>query len=164
MSGELLQVIALLTLGYLLMLMELFVPGGILGILGIGSVVYGCWLAFSLGPAWGAASILLSLAAAVIAVVLVVRSRTARKLVLDSSPSRNWKAPDRDLETLVGETGMTISPLRPAGIADVGDRRLDVVTDSEFLDAGVPIRIREVEGPRVVVEPVRVEKTPQGAD
>ena len=64
MSGELLQVIALLTLGYLLMLMELFVPGGILGILGIGAVVYGCWLAFSLGPAWGAAAIVLSLAAA----------------------------------------------------------------------------------------------------
>lgn len=164
MNSELLQIIALLTLGYLLMLMELFVPGGILGILGIGAVVYGCWLAFALGPAWGAASILLSLAIAVVTVVLVVRSRTARKLVLDSRPSKEWRAQDRELEGLIGETGITVSPLRPAGIADVGGRRLDVVTDSEFLDAGVPIRICEVEGPRVVVELVRDGEHPQGAD
>ena len=148
------EIVALLVLGYLLMLMELFVPGGILGILGVAAVTYGCWLAFGLGPFWGGAAVASSLLVAAVAVTLIVRSRTARRLVLDTRPSREWKASDQDLISLVGELGVTRSPLRPAGIAEIGDRRLDVVTDSEFLGAGVAVRVSEVEGTRIVVEPI----------
>ena len=83
MSGEVLQIIGLLVLGYVLLLLELFLPGGVLGILGIGSVVYGCWLAFGLGTVWGGGAVLISVVATVGLVVLIMRSRAARRLVLD---------------------------------------------------------------------------------
>ena len=150
----LLSIIALLALGYLLMIMELFVPGGVLGILGLAAVTYGCFLAFGLGPYWGGAAVASSLLVSAAAVVLAMRSRAARRLVLDNRPSREWKAPAADLVSLVGAEGVTSSPLRPAGIAELGERRLDVVTDSEFLEAGVRVRVREVEGSRIVVEPL----------
>ncbi len=159
MTGEVLQIVALLVLGYVLLLMELFLPGGILGILGFASVVYGCWLAFGLGPAWGSGAVLMSVVMTVGLVVMIVRSRSARKLVLDSRPSRQWKAPRVGLEELVGRDGVTLSPLRPAGIAEIDGQRLDVVTDSEFLDRGVRVQVSEVEGTRVVVEPVGEPET-----
>lgn len=154
MTGDVLLVVGLLVLGYVLLLMEMFLPGGILGILGVASVVYGCWQAFALGPVWGGSAVLLSVLMTVGLVVMIVRSRTARKLVLDSRPSREWKAPEAALGDLVGREGVTLSPLRPAGIVEIEGRRLDVVADGEFLGVGVRVGVCEVEGTRVVVEPI----------
>ena len=62
MPEGLLEVIALLSVGYILLLLEIFVPGGVLGVLGGVAVLWGCYQAFELGPLWGFASIVLSLA------------------------------------------------------------------------------------------------------
>jgi membrane-bound serine protease (ClpP class) len=153
-TGEMMRIVGMLVLGYLLLLMELFLPGGILGILGLGSVVYGCWLAFGVGPLWGGVAVATSVVATVGLVMLILRSRVARQMVLDNRPSREWKAPAPELQELVGKEGVTISPLRPAGIVAIDGERFDVVTDSVFLEAGVAVRVFEVEGGRVVVESV----------
>ena len=154
MTADVLLIVGLLVLGYVLLLMELFLPGGILGILGLASVIYGCWSAFALGPVWGGSAVLLSVLTTAGLMVLIARSRAARKLVLDSSPSRDWKAPPAGLEDLLGQEGVTVSPLRPAGIVEIDGRRMDVVADSEFLGARVRVRVCVVEGTRVVVEPL----------
>ena len=52
----------------------------------------------------------------------------------------------------VGEEGVTRTILRPAGKAEFGAALVDVVTDGEFLDAGLRVRVTMVEGSRVVVE------------
>ena len=39
-------------------------------------------------------------------------------------------------------------------LPQIDGRRLDVVTDSEFLEPGVAVRVTEVESTRVVVEPL----------
>lgn len=151
---EFLPVIGLLSLGYILLLIEVFVPGGVLGILGVLSVAYGCALAFDLGTAWGLASVGLSVVLTAVAVRVIVRSRMARKLVLDVPGIKDWKAVAEGLVALAGQSGRTLTPLRPSGIADIGDLRVDVVADSEFLEAGVEVRVCEVEGNRVVVEAI----------
>ncbi len=40
------------------------------------------------------------------------------------------------------------------GLAEIEDQRVDVVADNELIDAGVPIRVCEIEGNRVVVEAI----------
>jgi len=52
----------------------------------------------------------------------------------------------------VGEEGVARTILRPAGKAEFGAALVDVVTDGEFLDRGVKVRVTMVEGDRVVVE------------
>ncbi|MEY3163158.1 MAG: hypothetical protein RIT25_3153 [Planctomycetota bacterium] len=52
---------------------------------------------------------------------------------------------------LVGRTGRAATTLRPAGVMESGQDRLDVVTDGEFLEAGTPVRVVQVEGNRIVV-------------
>jgi membrane-bound serine protease (ClpP class) len=49
--------------------------------------------------------------------------------------------------------------LRPAGTAEFGSERLDVVTSGDLVPKGARIRVVRVEGGRVVVE--RVEDGPK---
>ncbi|MGC4045892.1 MAG: NfeD family protein [Armatimonas sp.] len=53
---------------------------------------------------------------------------------------------------LLGKQGVTESVLRPAGIAHIEGLRVDVVTEGEFLEPGIPIVVTRVEGNRVVVD------------
>jgi membrane-bound serine protease (ClpP class) len=57
---------------------------------------------------------------------------------------------------LIGKTGRTLSPLRPAGTAEIEGEIVDVMTDGEFLGADTAVRIVRIEGNRVFV------KAPQG--
>ncbi len=154
MPEGLLAVVGLLALGFILLFLEIFVPGGVLGILGGMLMIYACYLAFGLSPAWGGVAVALSVVVAVLAIRLVVRSRIGKKLVLDDAGARDWKAAEAGLEDLLGSEGRTLTQLRPAGQAEIGDQRVDVVADDELIPAGVRVRVVEVEGNRVVVEAV----------
>jgi membrane-bound serine protease (ClpP class) len=59
-------------------------------------------------------------------------------------------APESDRHWL-GRTGTVLSPLRPAGIAEIDGTRVDVVSDGGFIDAGTPIEVARVDGNRIVV-------------
>lgn len=51
-----------------------------------------------------------------------------------------------------GDTGVTLTPMRPAGRVQVKDRVVDAVADLGFLDAGMPIRVTSVTGMRIGIE------------
>lgn len=69
-------------------------------------------------------------------------ARTDRELGYESAGSR---------ADLVGATGKAITDLRPSGTALFGDERLDVVSESEWISEGTPIRVVSAEGYRHVV-------------
>lgn len=52
----------------------------------------------------------------------------------------------------VGQTGVAITPLRPAGRIQVGEQLLDAVAAFGFIPAGAPVRIVEVSQFRIAVE------------
>ncbi len=72
-------------------------------------------------------------------------SRTDREVGYESAPHRT---------ELVGTEGTAITDLRPSGTALIGEERVDVVSESEWIQAGTPIRIVSAEGYRHVVRPV----------
>jgi len=55
---------------------------------------------------------------------------------------------------LLGRSGIASSYLRPAGVATIDGRRIDVLTEGEFVTAGSAIRVTRVEGARIFVRPV----------
>ena len=55
---------------------------------------------------------------------------------------------------LVGVLGKAITDLRPSGTGLFGDERIDVVSESEWITEGTPIRIISAEGYRHIVRPV----------
>lgn len=155
----------LITAGIFLLLIEVFVlPGfGIAGVLGIlamlGAIMLSTVGAGASAEALLAAatrlgiSLVIAIAASLLLLRLLPRSPMGRHLILKTgleSGSGFTSEPLSDHE-LVGQTGVAASSLRPAGIADIRGKRVDVVSDGEYIDAGTPVRVDHVDGNRVVV-------------
>ena len=64
-------------------------------------------------------------------------------------------APERT--DLIGQVATTVTDLRPAGTARVGDERIDVVSEGEFIASGCSVRILRAEGYRLVVREAESE-------
>jgi membrane-bound serine protease (ClpP class) len=74
--------------------------------------------------------------------------RTAKSIGYESAEAR---------VDMVGVTGKAITDLRPSGTGLFGEERIDVVSESEWITEGTPIRIMSAEGYRHVVRPVSEE-------
>jgi membrane-bound serine protease (ClpP class) len=55
---------------------------------------------------------------------------------------------------VVGDTGQTISPLRPSGKMQVGEFTVDVVTEGDFVETNSEVKVIGKQGARVIVRPV----------
>ncbi|GMR14132.1 MAG: nodulation protein NfeD [Gemmatimonadota bacterium] len=75
---------------------------------------------------------------------IFLASRTDRETGYEAALAR----PD-----LVGSEGVAITDLRPSGTGLFLDERLDVVSESEWIEEGTPIRVVSSEGYRHVVRP-----------
>jgi len=156
-------IVTLILLGFVLIILEIFVPGGVVGAVGVICLLAGSVLCFHrYGPGVGGPVLIGCLIVAALIVYvgyrIIRRSPMGRNIFLESSESREggYSASDVDLESLVGSVGVAASDLRPAGIADINDHRVSVVTDGEYVRTGERIRVVEVESNRVVVERVSV--------
>ena len=151
--------------GFALLVLEIFViPGfGLAGVLGIGALLAGLSLSLIGGGAtWEFAalamgrvliSVLLALAASLLLLRFLPRLPFGRQLILETGLAAGEgyaSAPESDNRWL-GKNGSALSPLRPAGIAVIDGERVDVVSDGEFIDAGMPIVVTRVDGNRIVV-------------
>ena len=55
---------------------------------------------------------------------------------------------------LIGEEGIAITTLRPSGTAEINGKRVDVVTESSYVERGKKIKVIAAEGVRVVVKEI----------
>jgi len=151
--------------GLLLLAIEVFVvPGfGIVGALGVAALLGGLGLSLvGAGATWEVMvsavwqvvlSVIVAIAAALVLLRFLPRLPFGRRLVLESVlPAEEGfaSAPETDQKWL-GTHGSAVSTLRPAGVADLGGQRVDVVSDGEFIEAGEPIEVTRVDGNRIVV-------------
>lgn len=140
-------------LGVALLLAEAFLfPGfGIAGLAGVGAILASVYFTFG-EQALGVGAV--AVIALGIGVFLLFRffprTRPARALVLESAISEH--ATQSPVE--VGAIGTALTDLRPAGAARFGERRVDVVARGQFVPRGSRVRVVEVEGPKIVVEPL----------
>jgi membrane-bound ClpP family serine protease len=54
-------------------------------------------------------------------------------------------------EHLLNKRGTAFTPLLPGGKARIGEQLVDVVTEGEFIDRGMPLEVVEVHGTKIVV-------------
>ena len=154
-------VVLLAVVGFVLLVLEiLIIPGfGVPGILGIGAILGAGVLAWiKLGAVYGLLALGLGLVCALALFWIFPKTSAGRAMIL--SDAQNGSAADPSLAALVGREGRTLTPLHPAGTAEIADKPVDVVTDGLYVEAGTWVRVVLVEGVRVVVEPV-AESQPQ---
>jgi membrane-bound serine protease (ClpP class) len=139
--------------GLLAMFVELFLPGGIIGTVGllvaIGCIVY----AFATGhPVAGA--VLTGVAILWLPVFLVLLKNVAGRFFTLKGDQAGFLPSTTVTDDLVGAEGVALTSLHPSGIARLNKKRQDVVTRGEMLDKGTPVKVIEVSGNRVVVKKV----------
>lgn len=158
LMGWNLPAIICLVVGLALMVFEMFTPGmGAPGILGALSLIAAIILrADSVMTAL--VTLLLILIPLIIAATLIFRSFakgaiSRSPIVLkDSISGESTPLGEAEAQALVGSTGTATSALRPAGTADFDGRRLDVVSDGDFIPKDAAIKIVRVEGLRITVK------------
>lgn len=76
-----------------------------------------------------------------------------QKLVLASAIDGGDAIPKRQT-LVVGDVGQTCSALRPYGTVQFGEERLEAMVEGGYLPTGMEVRVREIQGPKIIVEPV----------
>lgn len=139
--------------GLVLVGAEIFVPGGVIGIMGglalIVAVVCGYIAYPDYGTAIAVGVLLLVGAAFVLWIRIFPHTRMGRKMTVSTNLATSKTADS--LEALLGKEGTAVSPLRPSGFALIDGQRTDVVSDGELISPGDSVRVVGVEGNRVTV-------------
>jgi membrane-bound serine protease (ClpP class) len=153
------EVLFMFALGLILLLVEAFIPNfGIIGLGGIGLITASVVLsAATTGE--GIRMMLMSILLA--AVIIALSYRYLRKTGLWSqivlqfaeTKEQGYVGPG-DATHLVGKTGLTLTPLRPSGVAEIEGIRVDVVSEGGFVAQNSEIKVVSTEGTRVVVRPL----------
>jgi membrane-bound serine protease (ClpP class) len=160
--------IVLFIMGVILIAIEIFViPGfGLAGISGISLVIFslGVSLIGNVGlqfpeigqisqAIWTMAVTLILGVALIASMVRYLPENTMfNTLVLSESTdrSRGYTGADSHDE-LLGSEGVTMTALRPSGTALLNDRRIDVVSDGDFIEKGARVKVVETANLKVVV-------------
>lgn len=152
--------------GVILLLTEIFViPGfGVAGISGIILIFLSIFLSLiGSGPFITFESISMAIIqiafAIIVALVLIFllakylpKSSLFNRLVLsDAEKAEEGFVSVSEEQTLLGKSGVAVTILRPVGVAEIEGKRVEVVSDGEFIQPGTEIKVIKVEGMRVLV-------------
>lgn len=157
-----LPILICLVVGIALIVLEAFMPGfglpGISGIILQVAAVTLTWLSHGPVAALGMTLIILSIDAIAISVSLrsAANGKLSRsKIILkDTESNEAGYRSTEDMEVFLGKEGTTTTVLRPTGMAEFDGVRLNVVSEGEFIQAGMKVRIVRVEGSRVLVRTI----------
>ncbi len=157
--------IVILIGGIILLGVEAFIIPGF-GLVGIGGIVLMIYAMFTMllpvaptaadinGALWG---LTISIFGGAIALWMMIKkmlkSKAWQRISLQKTETAaSGYSGSLGLEDFVGKTGKALSKLRPAGVALIDGKRLDVVTTGDFIEKDSEIKIIRIDGNRIVVE------------
>ncbi|MEN8127067.1 MAG: NfeD family protein [Planctomycetota bacterium] len=176
--------IALLAIGFLLLMVEIFViPGfGVAGFAGIVCIVGGllamwvknapdeipwpkgeaAWTIFTDGLAAMALGFLAFLGVAVVLARYMDRIPLLRSFVLKAAVtgkqtdiSQTTVPKPKPLPLKIGQMGEVLSALRPAGKVRFDDDIVDAVSDGDYIETGRQVKVQQINGNHVVVSEIK---------
>jgi len=148
-------IITLLALGAILLFLETLLPGMVAGIIGFICLMAAVILSYrDFGYQTGS----LILAGVLVGLLIGTwcwlkffpESRIARKFISRGSVGELGV----DKPELLNVTGVTLTRLRPSGVASINGQRVDVVTEGGMIERDAAIKVVAVEGSRIVVREV----------
>ena len=148
-------VIAIYICGLAAMVVEMFVPGMVMGIMGFLAVLGSIGYAVAQGD-YATATVLILLSVALVPVFFVMWKAVIAKHFALRGDEKGFKSTSRDTEELLGAEGVALTPLRPSGLARLEGMRVDVVTRGEMLDKGTQVKVIDIR-PGFVDTPMTAE-------
>jgi membrane-bound serine protease (ClpP class) len=155
MNDSLLLPVILQLVGVVVIIAEIILPsGGILSIAALGVFGYSLFIVFNeismiIGFSFVAADLILIPVLVIVGLKLLARSPITLRKTL--SRKEGISSQSSELESYVGRQGNALTDLRPAGIAVINDKRVDVVTRGEYLEKDSAIIVTAVTGNQIIV-------------
>lgn len=149
-------IIALLAIGLALIIAEIvFIPGTTLvGILGLVFAIAGIVISYEHFGSDVGFYILIGMGAATAASLYYsFKTGVWAKFSLKTS-SQSKVNEGMVAELTVGDEGKTLSTLRPVGKAKFKEQEYEVKTLGDYVDHGMPIRIKLIMSNQIIVEPI----------
>ena len=141
----------------ILFAVETFVPGGVLGVIGVLALVGAVAVGYTAFPGYGT---MIAVAIFIITIVLFVlwlkllpKTWIAKVLTLSKDLSDAHGA-NETIASLIDMEGVTLCALHPSGFARIDGKKIDVISEGEMIDKDVKVKVIEVESNRVVVKKI----------
>jgi membrane-bound serine protease (ClpP class) len=151
----------------LLVIEVLVVSFGLISLIAIGCGVGGIMLAFQESAVYGWTLVGIAVVGAPLTIkgafIVLPKLPFARGFYLRAPQltEADRHAADTTDASLVGAIGEATSPLRPAGTVLLDGRPRDVVTKGIMLSRGAKVKVVDVSGNRIIVEPLESENEPE---
>jgi membrane-bound serine protease (ClpP class) len=155
MNDGLLLPIILQLVGVVVIIAEIILPsGGILSIAALGVFGYSLFIVFNeismtIGFSFVAADLILIPVLVIVGLKLLAKSPATLRKTL--SRKEGVSSQSSELASYVGRQGTAVTDLRPAGIAVINGKRVDVVTRGEYLEKDSAIVVAAVTGNQIIV-------------
>ncbi len=146
--------------GVLMLVAEVFIPShGILTVVGLGLLIAGVVQTFSYaGRDAGIIAVFACLvfvpAFAMLAIKYWHRTPIGKRIAPPNPTltAADTSVPIEEINSLIGRTGRTVSPLRPVGICEFNGRRVSCVAQFGMVEAGVTVEGVGLSGTNLAVE------------
>jgi len=149
-------IILLFALGILFIVVEVIVPGGIVGSIGALLMFAGCALAFrDFGTLGGLVALFAALAVGALALFIEFRvlpkTKFGRRVFLDSQIKSVASAVGEDAHALIGQPAEALTMLSPTGYVRAAGRRYEAFCQSGQAPAGAALKIIGADNFRLIV-------------
>ena len=143
-------IVVLIIVGFLMLAAEVFVPGMVLGLLGglcLSGAVIVAFIYYDAvtGSMVFAGVCVLTVAGFFAWMAAFPHTAIGRRIMLQKSHTSGVGERASPSE-LLGAQGRSLTPLRPAGSAFIGGRKVDVVAESDFIAPDEPVVVVREEG------------------
>jgi len=150
------NVAILIVLGLVLIAVDFYLPGFVLGTIGVALML------FALGISYRAYGLDAALVLFVVEVALGIgvgyasirlfpKTAAGKKMILAEAQTGVRAQDEKRQEDWIGREGVALTVLRPAGVAIIDGKRLDVVAESGMIEGGTAIKVIAVHENRLVV-------------
>jgi membrane-bound serine protease (ClpP class) len=148
----------LIALGFCVVVLELFLPSaGMLGVLAAALIIAGIVLAFMSNFRTGGIVLLVTVLALPIVLIAMLKvwphTPIGRRILLDERKPEQLLPASLYSSELIGQLGIAKTKMLPSGIVLVNHQKLDAVSHGFAIEPGQPIKIINVSGNHIYVEP-----------
>ncbi|MEM9157729.1 MAG: NfeD family protein [Verrucomicrobiota bacterium] len=149
-------ILGLFVAGVILVVFEVFVPGGILGVLGALCILAGIFFAYDgYGITGGISGLgvagLLTVAALFVEIKILPKTRFGQRFFLTRAIKGNSQEETKQEESLVGQIARSVTPLAPTGVVSLNGKKMEASSKSGFVDKNVDVKIIGKETFRIIV-------------
>jgi membrane-bound ClpP family serine protease len=146
--------ILLQILGIMVVVVEIFIPSlGVLMAIALSLLLYSIYLVFTTISSFAGMVFLgMDLLTVPFLLILGLKILAVSPLALKNRLSSKEGVVTASLKEYVNKQGHAVTDLRPSGIALIEGKRLDVVTDGDYVEANTPIMVTGVTGNQIIVE------------